>query len=323
MKKIFLLAVSISSFIYCEGLSGVSYFQYSEDAFSLSRTYLTYKSSISDELSFKFQTDVGRVGEDYRFTAFLKKAQLDWSVSDCMKISMGLIGMNMFNVQEKTWGNRFIAKSAMDANNFSSSADLGFSITKDFKMVTANLTMTNGEGYKNMDVDENSKISLQLLHGEKRLDKNNGYNVGLVHSKVKSDKILAIDNDDEIPGTNTSVTGLFGGWAYDNYLRMGAEYNTKTIDTEGVSSDLNAVLTSLYFNYDLNSKVSTFIRLDDYDPNDDSVSTMDEKNTMMFGFVWSPTKGLTICPNITKTTEWISDKEKSNSEFAMNFQFKF
>jgi len=211
----------------------------------------------------------------------------------------------------------------MDANNFSSSADLGFSITKDFKMVTANLTMTNGEGYKNMDVDENSKISLQLLHGEKRLDKNNGYNVGLVYSKDKSDKILATNDDDEIPGTNTSVTGLFGGWAYDNYLRIGAEYNTKTIDTEGVSSDLNAVLTSLYFNYDLNSKVSTFIRLDDHDPNDDSASTMDEKNTMMFGFVWNPTEGLTISPNITKTTEWVSDKEKSNNEFVMNFQFKF
>ncbi|PPR76983.1 MAG: hypothetical protein CFH06_01531, partial [Alphaproteobacteria bacterium MarineAlpha3_Bin5] len=37
----------------------------------------------------------------YRWTAYLKKAQLDWKVNDGMKISMGMIGMNMFNIQEK------------------------------------------------------------------------------------------------------------------------------------------------------------------------------------------------------------------------------
>ena len=37
-------------------------------------------------------------------TMYLKKAQLDWKLNDKAKLSIGLIGMNMFNIQEKTLG---------------------------------------------------------------------------------------------------------------------------------------------------------------------------------------------------------------------------
>ena len=127
-----------------------------------------------------------------------------------------------------------------------------------------------------------------------------------------------------------TVMGLFGGWSSNN-LRLGAEYNTKKTAIDGASSDVNATLTSLYFNYDLSDNSSAFVRLDNYDPNDDSASIEDEVSTMMAGFIWNPTKGLTICPNITKTTKWddwdnnssTDNTEDSDNEFALNFQFKF
>ena len=75
-----------------------------------------------------------------------------------MKISMGMIGMNMFNVQEKTWGYRFLRKSAMDAFKFSASADLGMSISKDFGFLSTSLMISNGEGYKSSSVDDNNKV---------------------------------------------------------------------------------------------------------------------------------------------------------------------
>ena len=52
---------------------------------------------------------------------------------------------------------------------------------------------------------------------------------------------------------------------------------------------------------------------------------------MMAGFIWNPTKSLTICPNIIKTTKWddwdnnettVNTKDSEN-EFSLNFQFKF
>ena len=303
MKKIILL-ISIVSLLFSDGkISGVTYFGY-EDNFSLSRVYFTYKKSISDDLSFKFQTDVGKIDDassngqdgdvdnDNRWMAFLKKANIDWKVADKTKISMGMIGMNMFNVQEKTWGHRFISKSAMDANKFSSSADVGMSISKDFGFLYTNLTMTNGEGYKESVVDDNNKISLQLVHGERRLDKNDGYNVGLVYSTLKDD---------------SDVTGLFGGWSGSN-LRLGAELNTESI------GEVNNQLTSLYLNYNINDDFSAFVRQDAFD--EDVDSNGGDTTTMIAGLIWNPTKGLSVCPNMTQVTD-------EDDTFAIDFQFKF
>ena len=112
MKKLILL-ITIASLSFSDGkISGVTYFTYN-DNFNIERTYFTYKTAISDVLSFKFQTDVGQAGDD-RWSAYLKKAQLDWKCPNGIKVSMGMIGMNMFNVQEKTWGYRFISKSDME-----------------------------------------------------------------------------------------------------------------------------------------------------------------------------------------------------------------
>ena len=301
MKRIIAIMTAVTV-VFAEGkLSGVAYFGY-EDNFSLSRVYLTYKKSISDDLSFKFQTDAGPLkdsdedeAEDTRYTVFLKKGQLDWKVANDMKISMGMIGMNMFNVQEKTWGYRFLRKSAMDAFKFSASADLGISISKDFGFLSTSLMISNGEGYKSSSVDDNNKVSLQLVHGEKRLDKKNGYNLGVVHSNE------CIDSHD-----CTSVNGIFTGWSGHGF-RFGAEYNIETV------VELESSLTSLYLNYDISDNFAAFVRQDSHD--DDIDTDGGDESVMMAGIIWQPQKGLSICPNITQTDE--------EDTFGFDFQFKF
>ena len=57
-------------------------------------------------------------------------AKITKVVNPDMKISMGMIGMNMLNIQENTWGHRFLYKSSMDYYKFSATADLGFAITR-------------------------------------------------------------------------------------------------------------------------------------------------------------------------------------------------
>jgi len=339
MKKIIILLFITFSISYAE-ISGITYFEY-KDNFSLTRTYFTYKNNISDELSFTFQTDVGKSaytnwgpwwcldantneeldyndmgtctdnggawwgpflwdGSDARLEAYLKKAQFDWKINSNTKITMGLIGLNMFNVQEKTWGNRFVAKSAMDQWGFSSSADLGFGITHKLGPLSANLLITNGEGYKNMNPDDENKISLQLVMGETNLNKNNGYNVGLVYSNLK-----------EYWWTSeTTVTGIFGGLASENIV-LGAEYNIQDRNT------ITNSLSSLYLNYQVNDILSSFIRIDNYDNNIDVVGYKTE--VARAGLIWTPAKGLNICPNITYTDNGSSTDETCK----LNFQFKF
>ena len=307
MKQILLLIMS-TTFLFSNGISGVAYFKFADNKFSLSRTYFTYNNSISNDLSFQFQTDIGQLtdsdldpAEDSRYSVYLKKAQLDWLVNSDMKISMGLIGMNMFNIQEKTWGNRFISKSAMDKNKYSSSADLGLGISKDFGQLFVNFLMTNGEGYKQSSVDENSKVSLQLLYGEKRLDKNNGHNLGMVYSSLSDDYDI-----------DTVVMGFFGGWS-GNSMTLGAEYNTKEVESMSSSIPFESSIYSLYANYSISDNSSVFFRLDDNDP--DSNNSDDEIKTTWLGINWTPAEGLIVCPNVM-TTDDIDN-------FAVNFQFKF
>ncbi len=296
MKKI-LIPIIFITFLLANDISGVSYFNFSEDnGFGLSRTYFTYQNEISEELSFTFQTDVGKVGDDDRWTAYLKKAQLDWKIENGIKISMGLIGMNMFNVQEKTWGNRFIAKSALDYADWGvAAADLGIGFSKSFGNISTSLLMTNGEGYKHSVVDDKQKISLQVLYGEKRLDKNNGYNVGMVYSNIDPD-----------PGNSETVRGFFGGWSNNN-LVAGAEYYTK-------GDGIEASLMSVSMNYILSNNLTLYIRQDSKDPNIDTDDN--ETDTLMAGFIWAPTKGLKICPNMIK----VDDDDET---YKINFEFKF
>ena len=299
--KNYILTLLLTFSLSYANISGVAYFEY-EDSFALSRTYFTYKTDISDELSFKFQTDVGAIdnaetsvdGEDVdnddRWTAFLKKAQLDWKVNPNMKISMGMIGMNMLNVQEKTWGNRFLYKSAMDKYGFSATADLGFAISRKDGNVTSSFMLSNGEGYKESNVDDKNKISAQVVLGPTKLKNNNDYNFGLVYSKLEDEK----------------VTGFFSGWVREKII-AGFEYNTK--DNGATTDDL----ISIYANYDISDDLTAFVRMDSFDEDTDAIGG--ETDVTMLGFIWTPTKGLDICPNMISTDD--------DDVFKMNFQFKF
>ena len=295
MKKIALILIAGFSMLFSSGnISGVTYFEY-EDSFDISRTYFTYKNTVSDELSFKFQTDVGRLDSgvaDDRWTVYLKKAHMDWKVNSDMKMSMGMIGLNMFNVQEKTWGHRFLYKSAMDKYKFSASADLGIAFTQKMGSITASLLMTNGEGYKESDVDDENKMSFQLLYGPSKLNKKDGYNFGIVYSSLE----------------DVTVTGFFGGWA-SNGLRVGLEQNTE--DDNGTEN----ALTSIYATYKVNNNLSAVVRMDDFDSNSD----VDAEEVTMAGLIWTPTKGLDICLNRTSVT--VNDDADDTTK--LNFQFKF
>jgi len=321
MKKI-LSIITLTGLMFSNNISGVTYFEF-EDSFSLSRTYFTYKKDISDELSFKFQTDVGRLDDnvdDERWTGFLKKAQLDWKVDSNMKISMGMIGMNMLNIQEKTWGHRFMYKSAMDLYKFSATADLGFAISRKHGNLTGTFMISNGEGYKESNVDDNNKTSVQLVWGETKLNKNDGYNIGLAYSTVD----VPHEINDATSDVETAVTGFFAGWA-GNGLRIGLESNTKDVD--GVDNSL----ASMYATYKIKDNLSVFLRMDDIDENTDDVAVSEEKT--LVGLIWTPTKGLDIALNKSDWTKGDpmncgdnNDEacdETSDGTTKLNFQFKF
>ena len=76
-------------------------------AFELNRAYLGYQYSYTKALSAKVILDVSNNTGGSAYTVLLKNAQLDWNLTNDIKLSMGLIGMKQFNDQEEFWGYHF------------------------------------------------------------------------------------------------------------------------------------------------------------------------------------------------------------------------
>ena len=322
------IAVALCTFciIYAEGkIGGVTYFDLinSDDstAFNFQRQYFGYGGDISDQVSFKILFDVGRTnkndGEDSRLVAFLKKAQFDYSTS-YGKISMGLIGMNTYNIQEKNWGYRFIEKSAIDKYGFSSTADLGLGFSRSITdQLNMSLQIVNGEGFKNPQSDKYHKIAFNSTYGERNLVKNSGFNAGVVYTTEQT------DNKPNI------MTSLFGGFAGMG-LRLGGQYNvvrdgqTKLVVIDsagaiGATVELESNIISVSANYAVRNNIDIFARFDMVDDND--VTNKNGENYLVTGTVLTCNGGISVAPNVRITT--FEDETDSVTEYKLNFQFKF
>ena len=322
------IAVALCTFciIYAEGkIGGVTYFDLinSDDstAFNFQRQYFGYGGDISDQVSFKILFDVGRTnkndGEDSRLVAFLKKAQFDYSTS-YGKISMGLIGMNTYNIQEKNWGYRFIEKSAIDKYRFSSTADLGIGFSRSITdQLNMSLQIVNGEGFKKPQSDKYHKIAFNSTYGERNLVKNSGFNAGVVYTTEQT------DNKPNI------MTSLFGGFAGMG-LRLGGQYNvvrdgqTKLVVIDsagaiGATVELESNIISVSANYAVRNNIDIFARFDMVDDND--VTNKNGENYLVTGIVLTCNGDISVAPNVRITT--FEDETDSVTEYKINFQFKF
>ena len=303
MKKI-LIVLSIIGFMFAEGkIGGVTYFDFSvtdSSAFNFERQYFGYGGDVSDQVSFKILFDVGRSDSDTRLTTYLKKAQINY-LSSFGKFNFGLIGMNTYAVQESNWGYRFIEMSAIDKNKFSSTADLGVGFSKSLiDNLNLSLLIVNGEGFKNPQGDKFQKIAFNATYGESNLNKNDGYNAGLVYTT---------ESTDTDPTTMTSVFGGFAGMG----IRIGGEYDMQTI------SGVNKSIVSVSTNYTVRDNIDVFVRYDIYD-GDTSIDN-DGKNYLITGIVLDCDGGISVAPNMRMTT--FENETEALTEYKVNFQFKF
>jgi len=308
MKKL-LFVFSIVGLMFAEGkLNGVIYFDFistdDSTAFNFQRQYFGYGGDISDHVSFTVLFDVGRTdkipGEDNRLVAFLKKAQINYK-SSLGKFNFGLIGMNTYGVQEKNWGYRFIEKSAIDKNEFSSTADIGMGFSKSLiDNLNLSLQIVNGEGFKKPQGDKYHKIAFNVIYGEGNLIKNDGYNAGVVYTTEQT------GTD---PNTMTSIFGGFAGMG----LRIGGEYDMLT------KGSIESNIISVSANYAVRNNIDVFVRYDIYD-GDNSVEK-DGKNNLVTGIVLACNGGISVAPNVRITS--FEDDSDSLTEYKVNFQFKF
>ena len=306
-----ILLIAFSSLV-AQDIKGKVFFDYTDnsgdgskvDEFALKRVYLTFSKSISDELSVTIQTDVDTNSSPK--SIYLKNAKVDWKTLDG-NIVIGLQGMNMFKIQERNWGKRYLDKTIMDRFKYSSAADMGIGYYHSKDKFHGSLLITNGAGYKKSENDSHKKLSLQFIYGNTNLSKSDGFNVGAVLSHEPYNRDGEVGIPEEPIGEHTKkVFGLFGGYAKNN-LRVGVEWNQ--LDDSGLlDGNYDNNLTSVYCTYFLNPKQTLVVK-------HDMVSGNKDANYGLVAMEFAPTKGLVVAPNVRSND--------GTTSLGVNFQFQF
>jgi hypothetical protein len=151
--------------IYANYHHGITEAAANESAFELVRGYLGYEYNFSPNFYAKINLDIGspedlsEYAKERRY-AYFKNAYLRYSLND-IKIEFGLIGLKQFKLMEQIWERRYLMKTLADEYKLGYSADLGANINYKFSNVwDADFTITNGEGYNNIQTDGIFKYAL-------------------------------------------------------------------------------------------------------------------------------------------------------------------
>ncbi|MBQ7855452.1 MAG: hypothetical protein IJ352_10620, partial [Muribaculaceae bacterium] len=185
-----------------------------------------------------------------------------------------------FKVQEKHWGYRYIMKSFQDEYKFGSSADLGISAAYKFNdVVSADVIIVNGEGYKKVQV----KDGLQ-------------YGLGATVTPVKglTLRVYGSLNESTQKGAKDAYNwAAFAGYQNDRFS-LGAEYNI--YQNTGFVDDADQYGLSVYGTAHLSKVVDVFARYDYLTSKDDWNIGKDESAAML-GAQFKVCKYVKIAPN--------------------------
>ena len=232
--------------IYSDVHSGFGHVN-DDRGFGLDRAYLGYQYNLPHGLQMKAVVDFGQSQDvgDYHRIGYIKNAQITWKQKG-WTLNAGLISTTQFKLQEDFWGKRYVMKSFQDEYKFGSSADLAFSVAYKFnKVVSADVIVANGEGYKNVQV----KDGLQ-------------YGAGVTLTPVKGLVVRAYGSYNEaVEEGEKGITNLAAFVGYKNdAFSVAAEYNYQTNAKYVDGCDQDGV--SVYASAQLNKKIGLFGRWD-------------------------------------------------------------
>lgn len=273
----------------------------SASGFQLNRLELGYQYKFSEKFSAKACIDVDnpKDGGSLDYTAFARNAYVEYADKG-LTIDFGLITANAFNLQENFWGYRYIEKAFQDLYKYSASRDLGVKAAYKFNdIISADVIVVNGEGYKKLQRDSTVRIG-----------------AGATITPVKQLTLRAyydIIDKEETQGT----MALFAGYKVEKFS-LGFEYNQMTNTSFEAGADQDGI--SAYATYNPSKKVKVFGRYD-HRASDSDWNLSNDGDLILAGFEYAPVKGLKFAPNINIWNP--ADDSPTETTFYLSCQIKF
>ncbi len=293
--------------------------------FEINRAYLGYKYQFNNKFSSKVVADFGKNTSGSAYTAFLKTAQLDWKLTNSIKLSAGMIGLKQMNEQDKFFGYRYIEKTFSDKYGMGTTSDLGLNVEiKLNKIIKFNVFALNGDGYKNMQ----DTLGVHKLGYSVILNPVKNLTLKFYQDYMQGD--YKIENDDKIILTENIITNNFLGFIGYNFndkFRIGIEYNylQNATSYNSPKKHHNLFGYSIFGAIPIKDKFELFSRYDCINSNilENEVSPWyyDKAGQYIItGLQFAPTKKVMLALNIRN--QLYDDKSISpNHSIYLNFNF--
>jgi hypothetical protein len=280
--------------------------------FGLNRAYFGYNFLPGNNFSSTIILNIGSpedlpVSSVHRRYAYVREASVSYS-KDRLHLSFGITGTRHFDYGQKFWGKRYVANTFQALNHYGVVADLG--IVADYKfsdLISADITVMNGEGYSELQLDNGVKSSAGI-------------------TITPSDHIaLRVYND---------INKQYGIWQYtflsfagfrNERITIGAEANYKTnIDLKeghngwGITCTGALALTEKYevfARYDYSGSVTTSEDTDDW-------NYLLNGNFVIAGFQYTISPNVKLALDYQDTVPYDNDIPSSSLIF-LNASFKF
>ena len=272
--------------------------------FEIKRSYLGYSCKIDDRFSTKITFDVGSNSAGSAYTAFLKIASLKWKASDKLTLNTGMVGTKNFKFMEKSWGKRYIEKSAQDKYKWANSADVG--ITADYKIsdnINLDAQVLNGEGYKK------TQTSNGLFRGGLGITFKTSSNLSLrIHQDITPRSTYTDTTDSQyISSASISYSGT--------NFSLGCEASLMQ-NANNIIANEEKSLMSIYGSYKLDENYTLFARYDD------ATETSYDGSYTIYGVERKMAKGVTVALNMQSWTGAADGSDAENTLY-LNLEYKF
>lgn len=304
-----------SFFDYGQGFGN----QKDDTGFDIKRAIIGYNYKFTPSISAQVVID-GASGKSStnKLEVYLRNAFVKWK-QDNFDINFGLTGLPQFKTQEDYWGHRYVYKSFQDENSMGSSIDLGISGAYTFNSnITADLSFTNGSGYKKIEKSGSKKVGLGI-----NLSPVKGWMIrvyGDVYNESEKMRGTLPDYISSYEFKNQYTMALFTGYTNSKFT-LGAEFN-KQFNKQFINNK-NYYGYSAYGSLNLNPRWNVYARYDILDSNKpkDYLAKWNDNNGQLIiaGIEFKPNKYLKISPNFRNIN---LDNNKSKQYLFLNVEFK-
>lgn len=234
------------------------------------RFYFGVDHKFDDTWSADLTTDFHYDSADGRTSLFVKKAYIQANLNDMATVRIGSADLPWVGYVEHAYGLRYLENVLIDRAGFGTSADWGIHLLGANSKFDYQVSVVNGNGYKNPDRSKTMDFSARVgFHPVENLTLALGARSG------------KLGQDSELQNTvNTAKRfDALAAWKGEGY-RAGIEYFTadnfsKTAVVTGPSDSADGY--SLFTTIDMGEKTAFFVRYDQVNPSKDLAS--DTKDT--------------------------------------------